>query len=112
MVLPSVVDRRGKMEGIPVALMEAMSMEVPVISTRISGIPELVIDGQTGLLVPEKDPAALADAMARLLDDEPLRQRLGRDARQHIERHFHLADNLNRLRALLKEACDATPEPA
>lgn len=63
--LPSVVMPNGKMEGIPMALMEALASEVPVVATSISGIPELVHDGETGLLVPQRDAAALADALAR-----------------------------------------------
>ncbi|HEX9050134.1 MAG TPA: glycosyltransferase, partial [Anaeromyxobacter sp.] len=72
MVLPSVRARDGQMEGIPVALMEAMAAGVPVIATRLSGIPELVEDGASGLLVPERDAAALAGAMARLAGDPAL----------------------------------------
>src|SRR4029077_2959552 len=65
-VLPSVCTVSGKKEGIPVALMEALAMEVPAISTSISGIGELVQDEKTGLLVPERDPIALANAITRL----------------------------------------------
>src|SRR5262249_36742841 len=64
-VLPSVCTVSGKKEGIPVALMEALAMEVPAVSTSISGIGELVQDEQTGLLVPERDPIALANAITR-----------------------------------------------
>jgi colanic acid/amylovoran biosynthesis glycosyltransferase len=76
-VLPSVITASGKMEGLPVALMEAMAREVPVVATAISAIPELVEDGVTGLLVPPEDPEALAAALARLADDPELRVRLG-----------------------------------
>ncbi|MFQ3631397.1 glycosyltransferase, partial [Roseiflexus sp.] len=65
MALPSVVMPNGKMEGIPIALMEALAAEIPVVATAISGIPELVRDGETGLLVPERNAAALADALMR-----------------------------------------------
>ena len=75
-VLPSVVTRSGNAEGIPVALMEAMAAGVPVISTTTTGIPELVVDGETGLLAPPRDAVALADAIERLMSDDALRCRL------------------------------------
>ena len=56
-------------EGVPIVLMEAMSHALPVVATRVGGIPELVDDGRTGLLVPSEDPASLADALRRVLDD-------------------------------------------
>jgi glycosyltransferase involved in cell wall biosynthesis len=74
---------------------------VPVISTAVSGIPELVIDEQTGLLVNPRDAAALAAALARVLDDEALRWQLAAGAARHVRREFDLAANTERLRALL-----------
>ena len=62
-IQPSVITSSGKMEGIPVALMEAMASELPVVASSLSGIPELVIDGKTGWLVPPGDPMALANAI-------------------------------------------------
>ena len=91
--LPSIQTKSGKMEGIPVALMEPLACEVPVVSTRISGIPELVEDGVTGLLVPPADPAALAGALERLAHDPELGRRLGRAGRAKVLREFDLADN-------------------
>ncbi len=76
-VLPSVVAADGQMEGIPVALMEALACEVPVVASRVSGIPELVVDGGTGLLVPPDDAHAIADAVERLASDPALRARMG-----------------------------------
>lgn len=67
-VQPSVVARNGQMEGIPVALMEAMAAGVPVVASALSGIPELVVDGETGTLVPPGDPPALAAALGRALE--------------------------------------------
>ena len=64
-LLPSVVDSTGDMEGIPVALMEAMACGIPVISSRLSGIPELVVDGSTGLLVDPGDVAGIARAIEK-----------------------------------------------
>jgi colanic acid/amylovoran biosynthesis glycosyltransferase len=101
MVLPSVRARDGQMEGIPVALMEAMAAEVPVISTRLSGVPELVEDGVSGLLVPERDPAALAAAMERVATDPSLAARLAREGRRTIRERFDRRRNVTALEALL-----------
>lgn len=90
-------DRRGDMDGIPVALMEAMSQRVPVVSTRLSGIPELVIDGRTGLLAPPGDPPALAAALGRMLEDDELRDRLSDAAALHVEAEFGQRLNVDRL---------------
>jgi glycosyltransferase involved in cell wall biosynthesis len=76
-VLPSVQAANGDMDGIPVSLMESMSMGVPTVSTRISGIPELVESGVSGLLVSPGDPEELADAMERLISDPLLAAKLG-----------------------------------
>jgi glycosyltransferase involved in cell wall biosynthesis len=95
--LPSIQTKSGKMEGIPVALMEPLACEVPVISTRISGIPELVEDGVTGLLVPPADPAALAGALERLANDPELGRSLGRAGRAKVLREFDLAANTSQL---------------
>lgn len=78
-VQPSVVTSTGKMEGIPVSLMEAMASGVPVVATSISGIPELVRDGDTGLLVPPGSPDAVADALQEVLNKPA-------EARQRVER--------------------------
>jgi len=93
LVAPSVVASDGKREGIPVVLMEAMSCGLPVVASRLSGIPELVEHEVEGLLVPPGDPSALADAIERLRDDPNLRVRLGAAARRRIEREFDLATN-------------------
>ena len=85
------------MDGIPVVLMEAMSQNVPVVSTRLSGIPELVIHDQTGLLVPSADPAALARELRRLLDAPELRERVARAAVQHVHGEFGQMTNIDRL---------------
>ena len=74
--------RNQDADGIPTVLIEAMAMEIPVVATQVSGIPELVVDGETGLLVAPDDAPALAEALARLLQDQDLARRLagaGRD---------------------------------
>jgi colanic acid/amylovoran biosynthesis glycosyltransferase len=85
---PSVTATNGEQEGIPVAIMEAMAVGLPVVSTLHSGIPELVRDGLTGLLVPERDPAALADALGRLARLPERWGEMGRQGRAVVEREY------------------------
>jgi colanic acid/amylovoran biosynthesis glycosyltransferase len=88
LVAPSVRTRQGRREGIPVVLMEAMSCGLPVVASAISGIPELVEDRVSGLLVPPGDAHAIADAL-QLLDSDPvLREHLGRAARRRVLAEF------------------------
>jgi glycosyltransferase involved in cell wall biosynthesis len=101
--LPSVRLPSGRMEGIPVALMEAMASGVPVVATRLSGIPELVRHDVTGLLVEPHDPEGLAAALERLLSDEALAARLAGEARNLVERSFSLEAESRRLGDLLAE---------
>jgi colanic acid/amylovoran biosynthesis glycosyltransferase len=89
-VLPCVTASNGDMDGIPNSLMEAMAMEIATVSTYVSGIPELIEDGVSGLLVPEKDALALADALQGLLEDDELRLRLGRNGREKVVREFNV----------------------
>jgi len=102
-VLPCITADDGDRDGIPVVLMEAMAMEIPTVSTYVSGIPELIEDGQTGLLVRERDAAALADAIQRLIEDGCLRQRLGKQGRQKIIHEFNIHKNAAQLATLFKE---------
>ncbi len=90
-------------EGIPVALMEAMSLGLPCVSTTIAGIPELIRSGHDGLLVAPGNPAALADALASLAHDEPLRKRLGSAARQRILTDYNLPLNQEHLALSLQD---------
>jgi colanic acid/amylovoran biosynthesis glycosyltransferase len=89
-VLPSIVAADGQMEGIPVALMEAMAAGKPVIATAISGIPELVEDQRSGFLVDPANPRQLADAMHRLLTDGELREKFAREGCEKVRREFDL----------------------
>jgi colanic acid/amylovoran biosynthesis glycosyltransferase len=100
-VLPSVVMPSGKMEGLPVVIMEAMAAGTPVVASAISGIPELVEDGVTGLLAPERDPAALARAFLRLAEDPPLRARLAEAARDRVLADYDRRLTTRHLAALL-----------
>ncbi len=96
---PSVPTRGGKREGIPVVLMEAMAAGLPVVASRLSGIPELVTDGVDGLLVAPGDAVALADALARLAADPALRARLGAAGRATVLREFDVDRNAAQLAA-------------
>jgi colanic acid/amylovoran biosynthesis glycosyltransferase len=101
---PCVVGDDGNRDGLPTVLLEAMAVGLPCVATDVTGIPELVVDGETGLIAPEGDPDALAERMAALLDDGALRARLARAGRARIERDFDIDANTARLRALFAEA--------
>jgi colanic acid/amylovoran biosynthesis glycosyltransferase len=102
-VLPSILAPDGQMEGIPVALMEALAHARPAVSTRISGIPELVQDGVNGLLVEPGDPVALAAAMRTLLDDPQRAAAMGARGRELVAREFELSACTAQLLALLEQ---------
>src|SRR6266446_139871 len=93
-VLPSIS------EGIPNTVLESMAAGVPVVATRVGGIPEAVEDGATGLLVAPRDPAALARAIGLVLEDRDLARRLGEAGRQRVIQHFGLDDMVRQTEAL------------
>jgi len=90
-------------EGMPVSLMEAAACGVPVVATSVGGVPELVRDGETGLLAPASDAAALADALAKMLGDASWRARLGAAARRRAEENFSVRHQMDRLLGLWAE---------
>ena len=77
-------------EGMPISVLEAMAAGLPVVASAVGGIPEVVVDGETGLLVPPNDAAALAVAIRRLLAEPELRRRLGEAGRRRAEAEFDL----------------------
>lgn len=85
---PCVHAPDGDRDGLPTVLLEAMALGTPCVSTPVTGIPEAVLHGRTGLLVPERDAGTLADTISTLLDDAALRVRLATAARAHLEAHF------------------------
>ena len=89
-LLPSVTAADGDQEGIPTVLLEASSTGLPAISTWHSGVPDAVIDGETGFLVPERDVEALADRLGRMLDDPGLWRTLGSNGRRYIEDSYNV----------------------
>jgi len=105
LVLPSFA------EGVPVVLMEAMAAEVPVVATRIAGIPELVEDGVSGRLVPPGDAEALGAALRSLLDDADLRARMGAAGRQKVTDDFDIRTEARRLSQLFRGHANGAPTP-
>jgi glycosyltransferase involved in cell wall biosynthesis len=101
-LMPCVKTPDGDMDGIPVAMMEAMACELPVVSTAISGIPELVEDGVTGRLAPEKDIDALAQILQELLGDMDKIEQFGKTGRQRVLADFCISENAAKLRELIK----------
>lgn len=100
--LPSVVTASGDRDGIPVALMEAMAVGVPVVSTRVSGIPELVDHGVSGLLAEPGDAEQLADCIERLIADPTLARAMAGMARHTVEREFDVAIEAGKLFAAIE----------
>jgi colanic acid/amylovoran biosynthesis glycosyltransferase len=99
-VLPSMVDPDGGMDNLPTVIMEAMAAGLPVVSTAVGGIPEMVIQNETGFLVPPADVGALAGAIGRLFDDIGLARRLGARGFQHAKELFSIENNVRELLAL------------
>jgi glycosyltransferase involved in cell wall biosynthesis len=97
--LPCVVASTGDRDGLPTSVLEAMALGVPVVTTAVNGLGELVVDEETGLVVPERDPVALAAALRRLLTDSVLARRLADCARQRVEAEFSLEQSVAALRA-------------
>ena len=96
-ILPCIVASDGDRDGIPNAILEAMVAGIPVVTTAVSGIPEVVRDSDTGLLVAEADAPAIADAVERLLDDDDLASSLGSRGRTVVRNEFDLDRNVDRL---------------
>jgi glycosyltransferase involved in cell wall biosynthesis len=100
LVLPSVRTVGGRIEGLGMVLLEAAATGVPAVASRLGGIPECVSDGETGFLVPEREPAALARRMDDLLGDSALRRRMGEAARARAEQRFDLHRQTEMLESL------------
>lgn len=102
-VQPSTIAPNGLMDGIPIPLIDAMASGKAVIASAISGIPEVVVHGETGLLVDPANPRMLADAIRTLANDPALRARLGANAREKVVREFDLETSAKQLIALLEQ---------
>jgi len=90
-------------EGIPIVLMEAMAMELPCVTTHITGIPELIRTGVDGLLVAPSDLDGLTEALAKLVDDAELRERLGKSGRARVLEQYNLGRNMGKLAEIFAE---------
>ena len=98
---PCVVGVDGNRDGLPTVILESLALGTPVVATPVTGIPEAVLDGRTGLLVPEGDTAALAEALDRVVGDADLRCRLAEQGRRHVEERFDARKNSRLLREVL-----------
>lgn len=102
--LPCVITGSGDRDGLPTVLLEAQARGLACVSTAVAGIPEIICDGQTGLLCPPGSPEALAVALERLLADVPLRQRIAAEARKAAEQKFSLTTNVGTLKSMFAAA--------
>jgi glycosyltransferase involved in cell wall biosynthesis len=93
-VLPCVVAKDGRRDVTPNAIIEAMAMKLPVVSTPVAGVGEIIEDGVSGVLIPVEDPRALADQIERITSDDALSRRLGDNARARIEARFDADNNV------------------
>jgi colanic acid/amylovoran biosynthesis glycosyltransferase len=101
LVLPSVIDPDGGMDNLPTVIMEAMATGLPIVSTPVGGIPEMVIENETGFLVPSGNAVALAAAIQKLITDPVLAQKLGCAGYARAEKLYSIEKNARRLRRLL-----------
>ena len=100
-VLPSVIDPDGGMDNLPTVIMEAMATRLPVVSATIGGIPEMVVENETGFLVQPGDALVLADAIEKVVDDRLLAQRLGRAGYERAHELFSIERNVHELCSLI-----------
>lgn len=106
-VLPCVVTQKGEKDILPNVLKEAMAMEIPVITSNICGIEELVEHNENGVLVPPGDSTAIADAIERLLKDKEFREKLGKRGREKIEKEFNIEEESKKLEKIFLEAINS-----
>ena len=109
-VLASKPTRQGAREGIPVSIMEAMAVGLPVVASNISGIPELVEDGISGFLTPPGDVDALARNIGALIEEGSLRRKMGAAGREIVQKDFNLESNARRLIHMVREARTSNSE--
>jgi glycosyltransferase involved in cell wall biosynthesis len=101
-VLPCLIAEDGSRDISPNSLIEAMAMKLPVISTTVTGIPEIVEDGVSGILVPPYDEDALAGAIVKLIENDNLRKEVGENARKRVEERFDIDKNVAKYVALFE----------
>lgn len=103
LAVPCVTASTGDRDGLPTVLLEAMATGTPCVATEVTGIPEVIRDGVTGILLPERQPLQLANALAKLLNDGALGRKLAVSARQLIEQSFDVQRNAEQLRRVMAE---------
>ena len=101
-VLACVTESGGGMDNLPTVIAEAMASGLPVVSTRLAGVPEMVVEGETGLLVDERQPVALAEAMQRILNDPETGKAFGREGKAVVDAKFSIKGTASQLRKLLE----------
>jgi glycosyltransferase involved in cell wall biosynthesis len=106
-VVPSVKDAAGNVDGLPNVLLEAMASAKAIVATNVAGIPETLRAGEDGLLVPEKDPAGIADAVEELMRSDELRTRLGRAARRRVEKDLSWKNAGEKFESVLRSVAEA-----
>ncbi|MGB0383546.1 MAG: glycosyltransferase [Ardenticatenaceae bacterium] len=107
--LPCVIGSDGNRDGLPTVLLEAMATGLPVVSTNLTGVPEIIDHGQNGLLVPPGNEQALARTLAKLLTNPARRQQMGQAARQKVEHAFDVRQNVAQLDQWLTESLSSSP---
>jgi glycosyltransferase involved in cell wall biosynthesis len=100
-VLPSIIDPDGGMDNLPTVIMEAMATGLPVVSTNIGGIPEMVIENETGYLVQPGDAAAMAAAIENVINDSSSAARLGHSGHERARALFSIEKNVRELCELI-----------
>jgi glycosyltransferase involved in cell wall biosynthesis len=105
---PCIVANDGDRDGLPNVIQEALALGLPVVSTDVTGIPEVIQPGKTGLRVPQRDPEALAAAIEQLLEDPALRVRLATEGRRLIETEFDIRRNTQRRRDLFRASLNGS----
>jgi colanic acid/amylovoran biosynthesis glycosyltransferase len=100
-VLPSVIDADGGMDNLPTVVMEAMATGLPVVSTKIGGIPEMVVENETGFLLEPGDMVAVADAVGKVISNRSVAQKLGRAGHERAEKLFSIEKNVRELCSLI-----------
>jgi colanic acid/amylovoran biosynthesis glycosyltransferase len=108
---PCIVANDGDRDGLPNVIQEALALGLPVIATDVTGIPEVIQPGKTGLRVPQRDPEALAEAIEQLLEDPGLRVRLAAEGRRLIEAEFDIRRNSQRRRAIFRTSLNGSAGP-
>lgn len=109
MCAPSFLDQRGTCEGLPITILEAQAMQLPVISSIHAGIPEVIIPGETGFLIPEKDWKTLSQYILDLAKSPILRQKFAMAGRKRIEQEFNVKINTAKLECLYDQVLASVP---